>query len=287
MHLHSYSDSVICFGVFQLNLEVRELRKRGLPVRLTHQSFELLAALVENSGEIQTREHLRIKLWRKEADIDFEHSLNKAIHELREALGDSAADPRFIETIPGMGYRFAPVVQQRANDRTKSEHVRSIATLPFNCPGDQPEAGFVSRQLTATLINLLSQESKIRVLAYNTVRDYQYIGKAPSTIGADLAVNYIVLGDIVQEHMQVIISAELIDTRDGALVRGFQRTEPAAGFSERVDHVAAELLRTVLSAFAAGNTGRTHRKMEKPPSSMVGHQYRPVARIRSSKGLVF
>src|SRR5205814_10535052 len=106
MYLPSSPDFIICFGIFELNLEARELRKRGLQVKLTQQAFRLLAALVETAGEIKTRDELRKKLWPSNTYVDFEHSLNKAIHCLREALGDSAINPRFIETVPGRCYRF-------------------------------------------------------------------------------------------------------------------------------------------------------------------------------------
>src|SRR5712692_8933207 len=98
------------FGVFEVDLRTGELRKRGLKVRLQEQPFQLLAILLEKPGELVTREELRQRLWTADTFVDFDHGLNKAINKVREVLSDSAANPRFIETLARRGYRFlAPV----------------------------------------------------------------------------------------------------------------------------------------------------------------------------------
>src|SRR5271168_2152566 len=94
------------FGVFELDLRAGELRKYGLKVRLQEQPFQILAMLVEHAGEVVTREELQRKLWPADTFVDFDHGLNKAINKIREALGDSAESPRFIETVTRRGYRF-------------------------------------------------------------------------------------------------------------------------------------------------------------------------------------
>ena len=101
---------VIRFGVFEADLQAGELRKHGLRIKLHGQPFETLAMLLEQPGEVVTREALRQRLWPEDTFVDFDHSLNKAVSKLREALGDLANTPRFVETIPRRGYRFiAPV----------------------------------------------------------------------------------------------------------------------------------------------------------------------------------
>jgi DNA-binding winged helix-turn-helix (wHTH) protein len=97
---------IVRFGVFEVDLEQRELRRGGLRVRLQDQPFQLLAALLERPGEMVTREELRSKLWPGDTFVDFDHSLNAAIKRLRDALGESAETPNFVETIPRRGYRF-------------------------------------------------------------------------------------------------------------------------------------------------------------------------------------
>jgi TolB-like protein/DNA-binding winged helix-turn-helix (wHTH) protein/Flp pilus assembly protein TadD len=94
------------FGVFELDLHAGELRKHGLRVRLQEQPFQVLAMLLEHPGEVVTREELQKKLWPADTFVDFDHGLNKAINKIREALGDSAESPRFVETVARRGYRF-------------------------------------------------------------------------------------------------------------------------------------------------------------------------------------
>src|SRR5438552_13152130 len=93
------------FGVFEIDLRAGELTKRGLRIRLQEQPFQVLAMLVEKPGELVTREELRERIWGRTV-VDFDHGLNKAINKIREALGDSAENPRFVETVARRGYRF-------------------------------------------------------------------------------------------------------------------------------------------------------------------------------------
>jgi DNA-binding winged helix-turn-helix (wHTH) protein len=97
---------VACFGVFEADLDARELRKQGQRIRLQDQPFAVLAILLERSGVVISREDIRQKLWPADTFVDFDHSLNTAINKIRESLGDSAASPRFVETVARRGYRF-------------------------------------------------------------------------------------------------------------------------------------------------------------------------------------
>jgi len=101
---------IVHFGTFDVNLRAGELRKGGVKIKLYGQPFNVLVALLERPGQVLTREELKQKLWTSDTFVDFEHGLNKAINKVREALGDEADNPRFIETLPRRGYRFiAPV----------------------------------------------------------------------------------------------------------------------------------------------------------------------------------
>jgi Tol biopolymer transport system component/DNA-binding winged helix-turn-helix (wHTH) protein len=98
------------FGIFEADLQERELRKNGLKVRLQRQPFEVLAALLERPGETVTGEELSRRIWPEGTFVEFDHSLSTAVLKVRRVLGDSAENPRFVETIPRHGYRFiAPV----------------------------------------------------------------------------------------------------------------------------------------------------------------------------------
>jgi len=98
------------FGLFEADLASGELRKRGRRVPLQDQPFQVLALLLQHPGEIVSREEMQHALWPADTFVEFEHGVNTAIKKLRQALGDSADNPRFIETLPRKGYRFiAPV----------------------------------------------------------------------------------------------------------------------------------------------------------------------------------
>jgi DNA-binding winged helix-turn-helix (wHTH) protein len=107
---NSPATSKIRFGTFEIDLQSGELSKSGMRVRLQAQPFRLLAMLLDRAGEVVTREELQRHLWGSETTVDFDHGLGTAINKLREALGDSADNPRFIETLAKRGYRFvAPI----------------------------------------------------------------------------------------------------------------------------------------------------------------------------------
>src|SRR5579859_1743244 len=112
MSLETQPASVLRFGVFEVDLRAGELRKRGVRIKLQEQPLSVLKILLERSGEVVTREELRSQIWSTDTFVDFDNSLNTAINKLREALGDSADNPRFIETLPRRGYRFlAPLTR--------------------------------------------------------------------------------------------------------------------------------------------------------------------------------
>src|SRR5436305_3069620 len=115
--LNEFAQQVIRrFGVFELDLRAGELRRHGHKIKLQEQPFQVLSQLLEKPGEVITREELRNRLWPADTFVDFDHSLNAAIRRLRDALGDSADNPRFVETVARRGYRFlAPVSSGNGN----------------------------------------------------------------------------------------------------------------------------------------------------------------------------
>ena len=112
------------FGVFEVDLRAGELRKKGMRVRLQGQPFQVLAMLLEHPGEVVTREELQKRLWPADTFVDFDQGLNKAINKLREALGDSADTPRFVETVARRGYRF--LAEVKPTERSSIASMRPI-----------------------------------------------------------------------------------------------------------------------------------------------------------------
>lgn len=127
---------VLRFGVFEVDLRAQELRKYGRSVRLPDQSFQILLLLLESPGQLVTRETVRERLWPTDTFVDFDHGVNAAVNRLREALGDSAGKPRFVETLRKRGYRFIGTVEQ-SGVTTEPVPNSSVAGFRDEVVGDQ------------------------------------------------------------------------------------------------------------------------------------------------------
>src|SRR5229473_2787312 len=134
------SGRIARFGIFELDLFAGELRKNGAKLRLQEQPFRVLAFLLERPGDVVTREELRQRLWPADTFVDFDHSLNTAVNKLREALGDSASSPRYVETLARRGYRFLAIVER---PETRPDPASSSGN-PFH---DQPAGRTFHRDL--------------------------------------------------------------------------------------------------------------------------------------------
>jgi Tol biopolymer transport system component/DNA-binding winged helix-turn-helix (wHTH) protein len=150
------SNHRVRFKTFELDLNIRELRRNGRRLKLQGQPLEVLAILLERPGKVVTREQLRRKLWPEDTFVDFEHGLNSTIRRLREALGDRAENPRFIETLPRLGYRFiAPLDPQEDHSAEPvfttngSNGNTEIPTLNGDAAEFQPVQHFSSTELVA------------------------------------------------------------------------------------------------------------------------------------------
>jgi DNA-binding winged helix-turn-helix (wHTH) protein len=115
------------FGIYEADLTTGELRKSGTLIRLQEQPFQILTMLLERPGDLVTRDELRSKLWPADTFVDFDHSLNTAVNKIREALGDSASNPRFVQTIARRGYRFIAPVQSNEKTATEAPGAASIS----------------------------------------------------------------------------------------------------------------------------------------------------------------
>ena len=123
---------ILCFGSFEVDVVSGELRRQGLKIRLQDQPFRLLVLLLERAGDVVTREEVREKLWPADTYVDFDHSLNTAVRKLREALGDAAEAPRYVETLARRGYRFiAPVAPRRTAQVAHSANADAASVLPY------------------------------------------------------------------------------------------------------------------------------------------------------------
>ena len=212
------------FGAFEFDPSSGELRKHRLGVRLTPQSTTLLRILLEPPVRVHPREELRHRLWPDEVFLDFEHGLNKVVHALRETLGDTATDPRFIETIPGQGYRFIAESLRSSPFPASSPDgggSHSLAVLPINTGGADAELTFLGRRITSGLIDAVSGTAGLRVLAESTVRSHKHApGISPQRAGEAMGVQTVLSGELTKHGKELFLRAELIDVSDGVQLAG-------------------------------------------------------------------
>jgi TolB-like protein/tetratricopeptide (TPR) repeat protein len=205
------------FGVFEADLRTGRLMKNGKRVRLQDQPFRLLAMLLEEPGQLVTREALRARLWPR-TTVDFDQGLNKAISKIRDALGDSAESPRFIETVARRGYRFlgdvTVVDNKQSPSRAAEASIRSLAVLPLeNLSGDASQDYFADG-MTEELIARLGQIGALRVISRTSVMTYKNTHRPLAEIAGELNVDAVVEGSVLRAGDQVRITAQLIRVHD-------------------------------------------------------------------------
>ena len=226
----------IRFGVFELDVRAGELRKNGSRIKLQEQPFQILRLLLERPGEIITREEIQQKLWPDGTFVDFEHSLNAAVKRLRDALDDSADNPRFIETLPRRGYKFIyPVegahlpshkatsqmwvwasvgglavllvlavglnlggLRDRLFGGVAAGEITSIAVLPLENLSGDPEQDYFADGMTEALITELGKISALRVISRQSVMQFKDTDLSLPEIAEKLNVDAIVEGTALQ-----------------------------------------------------------------------------------------
>lgn len=202
----------VAFDRFELDLRSGELRREGRRIRLQEQPFQLLALLIENAGEIVTREEAWRTLWHKDTFVDFNHGVAVVVNKLREALGDSVQKPRFIETLPKRGYRFIARIEPPVDS---IEDQPSIAVLPFvNMTADKENEYFCDG-LAEEVINALAQMKGVMVAGRTS--SFYFRGKEIELgeIGRCLNVQHILEGSVQRSGKHVRVTAQLIKVADG------------------------------------------------------------------------
>ncbi len=202
--LPSPGSRVVRFGVYEADLRAGELRKQGLRLRLPEQPFQLLAILLEHSGQVVTREELHKRLWPDGTFVDFEQGLNAAVKRLREVLGDSAESPRFIETLARRGYRFIESLTASPG------RIESLAVLPLENLSRDPEQEYFAEGMTEALINSLAKIGALRVVSRTTAMHYKGVHRPLRELAQELHVDGIVEGTVQRSGERLRISAQLL-----------------------------------------------------------------------------
>jgi TolB-like protein/Tfp pilus assembly protein PilF len=195
---------MVQFGVFEVDLRAGELRRHGAKVRLQEQPLQVLQILLENPGEVVTREELRRRIWPANTFVDFDHGLNNAIKRLREALGDTAERPRYIETLPRKGYRCIAAVSE------SPLKIESLAVLPLENLSGDPEQEYFAEGLTEAIITSLAKIGALRVASRTSAILYKGARKSVREIAQELQVDGVIEGTVQRSSERVRISAQLI-----------------------------------------------------------------------------
>src|SRR6266446_8713187 len=271
----SSSRRILRFGTFEVNLRSGELRKGGVRIKLHGQPFEVLAMLLERPGQVVTREELRLRLWPTDTFVNFDHGVNTAINKLREALGDSADNPRFVETLPRRGYRLVAGVE--GPDRaTATETVlpvgvtgrRAVAVLPFNLLTPNPEDDYLSVAMADAVINQLGANGELLVRPTGVVACYAKQAIDPLTVARELNVQVIVEGSIQKFGQRLRLHAQVWNAADGSTVFATKHDSEMADLFELQDKIAAAVERVL----GARVTAASEKPAAPPPRHPLAYE---------------
>jgi DNA-binding winged helix-turn-helix (wHTH) protein/tetratricopeptide (TPR) repeat protein len=246
----SQAPHVLRFSGFELDVRSGQLRKGADPIKLQPQPIKLLVLLAGHSGEVVTREEIRRQLWPDGTFVDFDQGLNFCIRQIREALGDVATSPQFIETLPRRGYRFlVPLDAQPAT----SNGVPRLIVLPFRMLRPDADTDFLAFSLPEAITTSLSGleslvvRSSMAASRFAGVTDLQ-------TLAHDADVDVVVTGSLLRAGDQIRLSAQLTEVPAGTLLWS-HTTQLALG---DVFQVQDELTRRIVESLSVPLTTREH-----------------------------
>ena len=250
---HTQAAERLCFGAFELDTRTVELRKRGLKLRLRGQPLHVLAVLLQRRGDLVTRDELRAEIWAEDTFVDFDHSLHNAIARLREALGDSAAKPRYIETLPRRGYRFIGQIDKKV-DIPDQPMEKQFSEVPIS--------ENVFRKLTMTVsVALLALASIAAGIRVNRLSQ-QTQAKEPELPAVAVLPLDNLSGDSSQDHFADGMTDELItDLAKEKSLRVISRTSVMGykGSRKTLPEIARELNVDVVIAGSVERVGKRVR----------------------------
>jgi len=247
---------VIQFGAFELDQAAGELCRDGAKVRLQEQPLQILQILLEQPGRLVPREELRKRIWPSDTFVDFDHGINNAIKRLREALGDTAETPLYIETLPRRGYRFkAAVTGTSSKPRTGGTPLDSIAIFPFETTSSDPDTTFLAIGIPGSVIHALSQVPNLRVISWRSTATEESRQKDPLAIGRKLGVRAVFTGRIWQRASKLRIHVDLLDTANGQEIWGDQYDSDLTelfSVQDSISHEVSQKLRLRMPGEAEG-----------------------------------
>ncbi len=204
---------LVRFGAFEVNLCSRELRKHGMHLRMEEKPFQILEMLLERAGQVVTRKVLRERLW-PDVYVGYEHGLNTAVNKLRDLLGDSARSPRFVETLPRLGYRF--IAQVVTPGKSVAAAKKMLLVLPFENLSGESKHEYFADGLTEEMISHLAQlnPKRLGVIARTSAIQYKATKKSIGEIAEELKVDCVLEGSVRCDGQRMRITGQLIEARD-------------------------------------------------------------------------
>jgi TolB-like protein len=260
--------TILRFDVFELDTGSGELRRHGDRIKLPPQPFRVLELLVRRSGEVLTRDEIREHVWCDDTFVDFEQGLNFCIRQIREAVGDTAVAPRFIETLPRRGYRFLLPVEATVPVEPKA--VTRLIVLPFRMLRADPETDFLAFSLPDALATSLSGLKSLVVRSSLAASRFSGGAHDVKTIAAEADVDLIVTGTLLSAGDEIRVTAQLTDAASGTLAWSHS-TQTSIG---NVFRLQDELTERVVDALSLPLTAREQRILRQDvPSSAKAYEY--------------
>ena len=222
-HVAVRSDTnTVQFGAFQANLQTGEVFRSKRRVPLQEKPFQILKALLERRGEMVTREELCQRLWSTNVFVDFDRGLKTAISKLRRALGDSAENPRLVETLPKRGYRLVAALKSddapEPSAASPRRHRVRLAVLPFRTLSPKADQEHFTEGMTEEIISELGRSTggRLGVVAQTFVTKYRHDAKTVDDIARELNVEHLLEGSVRFAGNKVRINARLVHAGDQA-----------------------------------------------------------------------
>jgi DNA-binding winged helix-turn-helix (wHTH) protein/tetratricopeptide (TPR) repeat protein len=257
------------FGAFELDPSTGELRQRGDLVKLAAQPLKVLGLLVRRAGEVVTRQEFREHVWTGDTFVDFEQGLNFCIRQVREALGDTADAPRYIETLPRRGYRFLMPVTTAA--REPAAKVTRLIVLPFTMLRPDPETEFLAFGLPDALTASLAGFESLVVRSSGAAARFVGAAADPKHVATEADVDVVVTGTLLRAGGEVRVSTQLTDASSGTLLSSNTAQVPVGD----VFAVQDELTQRVIASLALPLTARDQQMMRARdvPASAAAYEH--------------
>jgi TolB-like protein/Tfp pilus assembly protein PilF len=212
--------SLIRFGEFELDEQTLELRRNGSLTRIQQQPARILAFLLNHRGSLVTREQIRLAIWGDDTFVDFEQGLNFCIRQIRQAINDQAVHPRYIETLPRLGYRFISQIEKSGDDRsTPVKKLLRIAVVPIEDLSGQSETYFAAG-LTEDMISALSRidPGRLRVTVVPKLEGGDASATHIDRLQRELHLDYLLRGSVRRSGDALRVSAQLHDLCDKSVL---------------------------------------------------------------------